>query len=276
LLTALKEGTTELIFPTKGIKATCPDCGKPLITKMGTYIVHHFAHYPDADCDSMRYSDGMTPWHRAWQNKILNPIAGINIEVPYPFGDYHKRADLKTPSGLIVEFQHSSLPVNERFLREKCYKNMIWIIHPDIEFSRTWETYSNCLILIDRENYLERYNDTNHIKLDVNFFIKKIINGLLHPSIIFKKREREFNNPDLGLFFWFYNSMIDPRPFPVFFSVNIKSNIFHNENQLQHSKDKTICRYICSTPGSCLRFDPNNCQLFCTISQNFNRRKFHC
>jgi competence CoiA-like predicted nuclease len=37
-------------------------------------------------------------------------------------------ADVKTPNGLVVEFQHSAISAEEKLSRETFYKNMIWVV----------------------------------------------------------------------------------------------------------------------------------------------------
>jgi hypothetical protein len=44
-----------------------------------------------------------------------------------PDGEIH-RADIKTPTGIVVEIQHSSISDEERSSREEFYKNIVWVI----------------------------------------------------------------------------------------------------------------------------------------------------
>ena len=37
-------------------------------------------------------------------------------------------ADVKTRTGIIIEFQHSPMNIKEQYSREQFYKNMIWIV----------------------------------------------------------------------------------------------------------------------------------------------------
>jgi hypothetical protein len=46
------------------------------------------------------------------------------------------RADIVTPSGLVIELQHSSIPVDEITERERFYQNMIWLIDAESFKSR--------------------------------------------------------------------------------------------------------------------------------------------
>jgi len=195
MLTAFKEGTIDFIFASKGIVAICPECGEKLITKCGRINTPHFAHSGNNNC-GYSYHDSMSEWHYNWQLRINNPSPGINIEVPVK-GEYSKRADVITKEDVIIEFQKSPLPVGERILREQHYKNMIWVVHKDIENSKTWDTHkSKTVILIDnpKKNYLYLYSD-NRIKIGKSPFIKVVINGdVAHPDIFFNiVRARQIN-----------------------------------------------------------------------------------
>ena len=37
-------------------------------------------------------------------------------------------ADVRTPSGLVIEFQHSAIKPEERIARERFYQNMLWVV----------------------------------------------------------------------------------------------------------------------------------------------------
>lgn len=183
----------------------------PVIAKCGLINIHHFAHKVSSDCD-LRYHDGISEWHLKWQYERSPPELGINIEVPLRTSDYLKRADVITPSGVIIEFQKSPMPIEERVVREGSYKNMIWVIHPEIERSKTWLFPGTCLILVDRGEYLERLGDGNHIRLERDLFVKVIINGCVCAESIFKARESRIKqDADERLLFWYFNKCIPPR-----------------------------------------------------------------
>jgi len=137
MLYAQSPGTQELIPAVKGSVAVCPDCNAEMIPKCGSMVCHHWAHKSVSDCDT-KYYDGMSEWHMNWQHQITNPIPGVNIEVPVVTEERYKRADLKPSHGVIIEFQKSPLPFEERRTRERHYKKMIWVVHKDIRSSKTW------------------------------------------------------------------------------------------------------------------------------------------
>ena len=178
MLYAYDESTNKPITAIRGVSAFCPICKEPVIPKCGKLVAPHFAHKSKNDCASEKY-DRKTPWHYRWQNKIINPVPGVNVEVPIK-GEYLKIADVVTPSGIVIEFQHSPLTLEERLLREKHYKNMIWVIHRSIEERRIWKTRTDVPILIDYENgynLLEYYGrGRTRMKIDPLIFKIKFMN----------------------------------------------------------------------------------------------------
>lgn len=75
----------------------------------------------------MRYSwwKKETEWHRDW--KGLFPKEWQEI-VHFAENSERHIADVKTDQGLVIEFQHSHIPTEERLSREVFYKKMIWIV----------------------------------------------------------------------------------------------------------------------------------------------------
>lgn len=187
MLTAFEEGTRTLIFASKGIVAVCPECGEKLITKCGKIVTPYFSHIAKNNCGSA-YHDGVSEWHYNWQLKIKDPIPGVNIEVPIQ-GEYLKRADVVTKEGVVVEFQKSPLPIDERILRENHYKNMIWVVHKDISNSKTWKyNKSNVVVLIDDPERKHLYMNTDEkTRFDKIGFVNTVMNGTVaYPDVFFK------------------------------------------------------------------------------------------
>ena len=52
---------------------------------------------------------------------------GRRLPVRADYGEKHV-ADVKTQSGRVIEFQHSSLKAEERAARESFYRKMIWVV----------------------------------------------------------------------------------------------------------------------------------------------------
>ncbi|WP_237352108.1 MULTISPECIES: competence protein CoiA [unclassified Rhizobium] len=108
---------------TTGVRGSCPGCGSPTLAKCGLKRLHHWAHVSTAACD--RWWEPETEWHRAWKN--LFPSEWQEVHHRAADGEVHI-ADVKTASGTVVEFQHSTISPQERASREAFYGSMIWIV----------------------------------------------------------------------------------------------------------------------------------------------------
>jgi len=107
-----------------GGRGICPFCKGEVIAKCGTHRVSHWAHRRIQDCDS--WAGNETDWHRAWKNKFPAECQEI-IQHDGQSGERHI-ADVRTPYGLVIEFQHSHLDPLERAARERFYGNMVWVV----------------------------------------------------------------------------------------------------------------------------------------------------
>lgn len=113
---ALVEG--ERLTATPGTSGICPTCGSDVTAKCGRVNVWHWAHRAMVDCDP--WAEPMTYWHAKWQS--LFPIHTREV----PLGKH--RADVRLDSGTVVEFQHSSLSVDDIRQRETFYgPSMLWV-----------------------------------------------------------------------------------------------------------------------------------------------------
>tara|TARA_R110002020_G_scaffold298211_1_gene514013 strand:+ start:6852 stop:7517 length:666 start_codon:yes stop_codon:yes gene_type:complete len=90
--------------------------------KCGEQRVHHWAHRT-ANCD--KWWERETVWHREWKNQF--PAECQEVRISSSDGDFHV-ADVLTPNGIVLEFQHSPLPDEDRNARESFYLNMAWIV----------------------------------------------------------------------------------------------------------------------------------------------------
>ena len=89
----------------------------------GDIKVWHWAHKSKKMCD--HWWENETQWHRDWKNCFPEEWQ----EVVHFAEDGEKHiADVKTPSGLVIEFQHSAIKPDEQRSRELFYRNMIWIV----------------------------------------------------------------------------------------------------------------------------------------------------
>jgi hypothetical protein len=66
-----------------------------------------------------------TPWHREWKNRF--PPAWREVIQHASDGEKHI-ADIRSPSGKVIEFQHSRLKPDERRAREAFYGDMFWVV----------------------------------------------------------------------------------------------------------------------------------------------------
>ena len=110
--------------PQPRLRGTCTFCGRPMIAKCGPVVAWHWAHKSKSRCDSWWESE--TDWHRAWKARFPREWQEV-IHVDGDSGERHI-ADVKTPTDLVVEFQHSPIASAERESRETFYKRMIWIV----------------------------------------------------------------------------------------------------------------------------------------------------
>lgn len=107
-----------------GGRATCRRCNGEVIAKCGTHRVAHWAHRGMRDCDA--WAERETDWHRAWKNNFPAECQE-SIQHDGQSGEKHI-ADVRTPHGLVIEFQHSHLDPQERTKRERFYGNMVWVV----------------------------------------------------------------------------------------------------------------------------------------------------
>ena len=118
---ALVDGERSEPFP--GGRGRCQICNSVMIAKCGPRVLHHWAHKGRRNCDP--WWENETHWHRDWKNRFPEQCREICHQAPD--GEIH-RADVKTPTGIYIEIQHSSMPDTERLARESFYGNLLWIV----------------------------------------------------------------------------------------------------------------------------------------------------
>lgn len=106
-----------------GGRGCCPVCSAETIAKCGPRVVNHWAHKGRRNCDP--WWENETDWHREWKSYF--PENCREISHVAEDGEIH-RADIKTPTGIIIEVQHSSMTDAERMAREAFYGNLLWIV----------------------------------------------------------------------------------------------------------------------------------------------------
>ena len=113
--------------PSPGLRAKCVYCGSEMIAKCGRVKIWHWAHKSRASCDPWWESE--TEWHRSWKNRFPAEWQEV-VHTDQASGERHI-ADVKTPFGLVIEFQHSPIEQMEMDSREAFYGNMIWVVDGD-------------------------------------------------------------------------------------------------------------------------------------------------
>ncbi|WP_044420291.1 competence protein CoiA [Pseudomonas syringae group genomosp. 3] len=109
--------------PAPGLQGQCPSCGAPVTAKCGNYKIWHWAHKTREHCDPWWESEG--EWHRGWKDRF--PQEWQEIPHQSSTGERHV-ADIRTPAGLIIEFQRSTIHPDEVLARQNYYGKMIWVI----------------------------------------------------------------------------------------------------------------------------------------------------
>lgn len=113
----------ERVEATPKAQGICICCGSEMIAKCGNQKIWHWSHKNRRQCDI--WWENETEWHRNWKDKFPKEWQ----EVVHFAEDGEKHiADVKTPRGLVVEFQHSRLKYDELRSRENFYRDLIWVV----------------------------------------------------------------------------------------------------------------------------------------------------
>ncbi len=109
---------------TKGAKGLCPMCDSELIAKCGEVKINHWAHKSSRNCDP--WWENETDWHRSWKGQFPVDWQEV-VQRDKRSGEKHI-ADVKTPGGWVLEFQHSYLNPEERRARNAFYSKLVWVV----------------------------------------------------------------------------------------------------------------------------------------------------
>jgi len=116
-----EDGPDRRIMAEPGATGTCPVCHYEVIPKCGEIKTWHWAHKSLKECDT--WYEPESEWHFGWKK-----LAGLeNTEIVIRKQEGIHRADIKI-GGLVVELQHSPLPLAEVRERETFYGSMIWVL----------------------------------------------------------------------------------------------------------------------------------------------------
>lgn len=114
----------ERTLPTRGARATCPDCGNTLVAVCGELVTHHWRHPSGGDCD--QWSENVGPWHVSWQSLVDAKYVEVTR------GEH--RADILTVTEIVVELQHSPIKPDDIRAREAFYGDMVWLFDATFRF----------------------------------------------------------------------------------------------------------------------------------------------
>ena len=95
-----------------------------MIGNHGEIKVPYWRHKSGGQCDP--WWENETRWHRSW--KDMFPLAWQEVVHHAADGERHI-ADVKTPVGLVLEFQYSYIKPAEVRSREAFYKELIWVVN---------------------------------------------------------------------------------------------------------------------------------------------------
>ena len=113
--------------PTKGQRGTCQYCDREMTAKCGRVKMWHWAHMPNYRCDP--WLEAETQWHREWKELFPEDWREV-VQCDDRTGEKHI-ADVKTPHGTVIEFQHSPMEYEELNSRESFYQDMFWVVDGD-------------------------------------------------------------------------------------------------------------------------------------------------
>lgn len=131
---AINDG--QRVAATPGLRALCPCCTSTVIAKCGEFKEWHWAHESLSDCDP--WTEAETDWHIEWKSRF--PESNREVVI----GPH--RADVRTDTGWVVEFQHSEISVAEIREREAFYGRMCWVLD-------SWRFFYNLSIGVSGNHY---------------------------------------------------------------------------------------------------------------------------
>ena len=110
--------------PAPKLLGYCQACESQMVPKCGQHVLWHWAHKSRKHCD--KWWESETEWHRTW--KSIFPVEWQEV-VQIDDTNHEKHiADVKTSKGLVIEFQHSPISLEEMESREKFYVNLVWVV----------------------------------------------------------------------------------------------------------------------------------------------------
>ncbi len=109
--------------PAPKSKGRCPFCDSDVIARCGPVRVWHWAHKSTKHCD--HWWEPEKQWHRDWKNSFPEQWQEQGRRDEH--GELHI-ADVLTPHGLVLEFQHSPISREEVENRITFHQNICWVV----------------------------------------------------------------------------------------------------------------------------------------------------
>lgn len=153
------------ILPTKKAKGFCQLCKNEVLAFCGEINIHHWRHKNLNFCDSWKESE--SDWHRQWKNEFPKEWQEIIINE-----NYEKHiADIKTPNGLVLELQNSSISSVTIKTRENFYQEIYWLINAN-EFKENFRIRSAVTTILRSKD--RNHNDNNYYGHSESYDLQKV------------------------------------------------------------------------------------------------------
>ena len=121
MLYAIRQDTGEKGRAEPAAQGACPWCSADMIAKCGEIMTWHWAHVPQQACEYA--GKGETEWHLEWKTHFPPERTEVRIKQDGKI----RIADALNLDGETVEFQHSSISVQEIRQREEFHGHINWV-----------------------------------------------------------------------------------------------------------------------------------------------------
>jgi competence CoiA-like predicted nuclease len=151
----------------KEIGYSCPICHKDVILKQGPIKIHHYAHYPESDCEnageSYRHIEIKAQLAQYAEKEGIE-ITANNFEVPFD----RRRADIffvhPIFGRIVFEVQTSPISVNEllnRTCEYRLFSNVAWVFDHKARLLKNETKY-----LLDRYKFVNSICEAGLLRLN--------------------------------------------------------------------------------------------------------------
>ena len=165
----------------------CPQCKEPLLLKVGSIKIPHFAHLKHSSCESL-FSEGESTAHLLGKQQLFSLFSKLQLPVilePY-LPHIQQRPDLLVTKGdkhFAIEFQCSKIPVSLFKNRTKGYFETkiqpIWILHtpnetfklPGLKKLSINHTHAQFIQMYKNQRYLITYD----VQCEMFYYVSNLI-----------------------------------------------------------------------------------------------------